>query len=108
MRSDLPLAGSRAFSSSSARARWSARLLSSSVMVLASARRWRGPVPFEQLVQQGFVGGEHVGWRRRLPSCGQTRQTRDALICSSTSFALTGIGVPGPKMPFTPAWYRNS
>src|SRR5512139_1583268 len=45
MRSDLPLAGSSAFSNSSARARWSARLLSRSVMVLASARRWRGPCP---------------------------------------------------------------
>jgi len=28
---------------------------------------------------------------------------RDFLICSSTSLALAGIGVPGPYTPLTPA-----
>ena len=29
-------------------------------------------------------------------------------ICSSTSFALAGIGVPGPYTPFTPDSYKKS
>ena len=44
-RNERPVCGSRAFSSSSACSRWSGRVDSSSVMVLASARRWAGPAP---------------------------------------------------------------
>jgi len=90
-RNDLPLAGSSAFSSASARARWSARVLSSSVIVLATARRCASPracrTPSYRAwssglsIARGFVVGYFFS---------------DARICSSTSFALTGIGVPGP------------
>ena len=34
--------------------------------------------------------------------------TLPALIASSTCRAQVGIGVPGPKMPATPAWWRKS
>jgi hypothetical protein len=86
-RNDRPLAGSSALSSSSARARWSGRVDSSSVIVLAIARRCSGPgVAAHRVVQRLVGGGQH---RARQAAWA-------ARICSSTSFALTGIGVPGP------------
>jgi hypothetical protein len=57
-RSAWPLAGSSALSSASARSRWSARVDSSSVMILASARRCAAPAPASRAWHRG---GGRVG-----------------------------------------------
>jgi len=90
-RNERPEAGSSALSTSSARARWSARVDSSKRDRLAIARRCRRAGLAAHAVDQRLIG------RRQ-------HQPPSALrICASTSRALAGIGVPGPKMPLTPA-----
>ena len=82
-RSDWPVCGSNAVSSSSPWARWSARVDSSSVMALAMARRCTAPRAFTRASTETDGPTIHAA-------------ARAILICSSTSLALAGIGVPGP------------
>ena len=108
-RKDFPVWGSKAVSSSSASTRWSGRVDSSRVMALATPRRSLRTtlsaicgtlICMNSLVQK--LGGKKPGKRlaaQESRAAGAARFQHQAfafLICSSTSLALAGIGVPGP------------
>ena len=70
------------------------------------------PKPFRLSLSKA-VASPTPGFDRLSPNgSGRSEQLDHAAtalrICSSTSFALAGIGVPGPYTPFTPASYKKS
>ena len=82
-----------AVSSASARSRWSARVDSSSVIAFAIARRCASPGAASTSSSSAWSSGGSIATR---PGVQAWTAASERLICSSTSLALAGIGVPGP------------
>ena len=108
----LPVCGSSAASTASARAWWSRRVDSTSVMAFASARGWRASTPSTSC----WSAAASNSWPAAvtfMARCIDAYAGRWAAACAlriaaSTCFAQAGIGVPGPKMPAAPALCRKS
>ena len=91
-RNDWPVCGSKAVSSSSACARWSARVDSSSVMALAMARRWAAAAASRSVTAEALIT------RRPSLRCASLR-----CAANSRTLCVTSTACPSAR-----AWQPSS